>query len=111
MKNILLLILALLVGYSCAEDNPDYEASTPISEAWICHNPGHDLHGQLCIEETNIVRGRHQPCFWRSEGNHTGRGQRDPNSFCWLLERRDCQDPLEYSWQKENCHFFGVRQE
>ena len=111
MKNTLLFVLILLVGFSCATENPDYKTLKPLSEAWICHNPRSELHGELCIEEVHLLRGKHQPCYWTTDGPHNGQGIRNPDSFCWLLEREDCEGTLEYDWQEKNCHFFRDSEE
>ena len=54
---------------------------------WVCHNPDSEWHGHICNEE----------CYWVGF-------ERSENSYCWLLRRKDCQEPLELEWQRENCH-------
>jgi len=101
-----LLICGIVLFLGCDNSpNPMYEDSLP-PEVWICHNPGSELHGELCQEEVDIVRGQHQPCYWDKNGSNYGRGERVAGSYCWLLEEDSCALPLEMAWQKNNCHFF-----
>ena len=99
MKNIIVLLSICIV--SCAEPNILYKDIQ--QSAWVCHNPGHELHGHVCVEEVHILRGLHQPCYWEMSGTHNGAGNIDPDSFCWLLEKKDCEKE-ELEWQRQNCH-------
>ena len=97
------LVLMLFAVFGCGtENNPEYHSGSTAEEreVWVCHNPQSELHGTICAEKINTIRGRYQPCFWV---NH----KRVKNSFCWLLEKKDCVDDLSFTWQKENCHLFG----
>ena len=111
----ILLASALILLVSCGTEDPVHcseqnNAQEMTKELWVCHNPGHELHGHVCEEEVHLLRGNHQPCFWETNGPHSGAGFRDTNSFCWLLEEDDCDAPLNMQWQKENCHLFEDRQ-
>ncbi len=103
----------LLLGFfllSCIPEDVEHEqkqAENKKEEAWVCHNPESPQHGELCEVVIHPLRGKHETCHWVSDGFHTGKGRHVENSFCWLLERADCVVPLEYEWQRKNCHFFN----
>ena len=78
-----LLVLVMLTA--CAPPSVDVK-ETPNS-VWVCHNPKSEYHGEICSEE----------CYWAG-------GLRAENSFCWLLEKKDCDGPIELEWQRKNCH-------
>ena len=88
---------------SCAVNNPEYKES---EEAWICHNPESERHGELCEESVHPLLGAYETCYWLNPGHHDKNSQRASDSFCWLLEKRDCSGPLEHECQRRNCHFF-----
>jgi len=106
VKKLLVLLLAIS-AYSCAEENLAFDPSPPTEEMWVCHNPESDLHGTPCEERVDTVRGNYETCYWDLNGSNYGRGHRNPESYCWLLEKEDCTDTLEYQWQEDNCHLFG----
>ena len=105
ITTLCLCVIFVACGTECEIGNPPQEVAK--QEMWVCYNPGHELHGYQCVEETDTARGRHQPCLWNKDGSNYGRGQRDRQSFCWLLERRDCSGEQTLQWQKDNCHLFG----
>jgi len=81
--------LAFLFVLSCVEDSGVHQADQSISQNYIeiCHNPESTNHRKICTEK----------CFEPNLGSH---------SFCWTLPEQDCQEPLIYEWQRENCHLF-----
>ncbi len=87
LKNMLLL---LVLATGCGEEvvPPDRD---PPEEEWVCYNPESEYHGHACSED----------CYWLGL-------ERVQNSFCWLLTRDDCSGPIEYEWQRENCHLLGI---
>ena len=100
MRKIVCLFVVLLVACAPCEEglSPTDDAGTDASSAhksstendgsvWVCHNPDSEWHGHICNEE----------CYWVGF-------ERSENSYCWLLRRKDCQEPLELEWQRENCH-------
>ena len=97
----LFLISAFLLIGCAQDDNPFYDhdmgadAETAIavntnapttstfdenSEIWVCHHPGTEQHGAECVE-LMYPKG----CYL--EGDST--------KFCWLLNEKDCDSPLE----------------
>ena len=96
MKNILIFgtLLALMVSCGDAEEILVEE----VAEVWVCHNPLSKLHGSICVEEVNVIRGRYQPCFYSGH-------QKIEDSFCWLLRREDCSSAGEQrlEWQERHC--------
>ena len=85
-----IILTALLFTTGCIDVNPALEdpaLESPATELWVCHNLQSHLHGSLCSDE----------CLFPGE----------PSSFCWLLEKSDCQGEQVFDWQKENCHLFG----
>ena len=80
------LISPFLLQLSCARENVSYSADFD-RELQICHNPESTNHRKICSEK----------CFDPNLGSH---------SFCWTLLEQDCQEPLTYEWQRENCHLF-----
>jgi len=110
-KIVLFLALVLASCGDLVEENKDYSlVASAEKEAWICHNPESDLHGSLCREVVDSVRGKYETCHWILDGSNYGRGTRIENSFCWLLEKKDCSGELRLQWQKDNCHFFEASQ-
>ena len=88
---------------SCAtEKNPYHEVENIGSTAdpvvadtlWICHHPGTDQHGELCVEEEYPA------------GCYVGG---DSTKFCWQLLKDDCVGTPEQDWQIENCHYFNQK--
>ena len=98
------MIFLFILLVSCASPEELIPATTA-ADVWVCHNPGHELHGHACLEEAHALRGLHQPCYWETSDHHNGADNKDPDSFCWLLERKDCEE-IEFEWQAQNCHFF-----
>ena len=101
----ILILLALAVA-SCTTANDMYEKED-ISAVWVCHNPESSLHGSLCKEKVDTIRGRYETCYWILDGSRGGSGRKVKDSFCWLLERSDCAYPMEFEWQIENCHLLN----
>ena len=96
-----LLAVVLLVSCGGAEETLVKEKT----EVWVCHNRLSELHGSVCVEKVDVIRGAHQPCYWVN-------GERVKNSFCWLLRKEDCTDefavPQEFArtrleWQEKYC--------
>jgi len=100
MKYIVVLIIAFTCG--CNEPAEEYERVDPM--VWVCHNPGSSQHGERCQTMVDTIRGEYETCYWILDGSHYGRGHKVRDSFCWLLERNDCYEPLEHEWQNRNCH-------
>jgi len=88
MKKIC-LVLVLCILPSCDLAWEEEEANIPPEEVWVCHNPESEYHGHLCNDQ----------CYWVGL-------QKVESSFCWLIEKSECEPPLEFAWQTENCHFF-----
>ena len=104
MYKLLCLMVFLVAG--CTVENPDLV--TYGEELWVCHNPESPMHGQPCREEVDPYRGQHEACYWTRSGNHTGRGHKSENAFCWLIRREDCEvsddaDSGWLEWQEVHC--------
>ncbi len=95
-------LLILLGAIGCASPSDPVEVS-PLEEIWVCHNPQSDLHGTPCREKIDVIRGKHIPCFYVEH-------ERVEDSFCWLLEKKDCTGELNMAWQRKNCHLLGVKE-
>ena len=86
MKNIILTVLFFAI--SCTSENLNNTNQNEKKESvYICHNPNSQNHRKICTEQ----------CFVPNL---------DEYSFCWELKLSDCESPLLYEWQHENCHFF-----
>lgn len=88
MRYILILCL-LIISCGYVEDTAEPQENKP-SELWVCYNPMSEYHGSVCTDE----------CYY------TG-FMKDRAAFCWLMGRTECERPLEFAWQEENCHLFG----
>ena len=80
----------LSADYEAESDASTHESDAAFEEeVWICYNPKSSFHGSICTAD----------CFYSD-------GLRNKNSFCWLIEKHNCIQPLQFEWQKENCHHF-----
>jgi len=94
------IVFFLLVLFSCADSYESAEMSKsevhdstlfdaePLTELWICHNPGTEHHNEICIEEFYPAG-----CYVPGDGS----------KFCWLLNKEDCSGKLVNKWQIINC--------
>tara|TARA_R100001510_G_C7654610_1_gene213320 strand:- start:3417 stop:3746 length:330 start_codon:yes stop_codon:yes gene_type:complete len=101
LSKLFLIPLFLLV--SCGDWKEQNKNHTPPpKEAWICHNPVSQNHGDLCSVTQDPELGEYETCFWHREES-TGLLKKTENSFCWLLRQQDCLE-VNLEWQEINCH-------
>ena len=100
--------LFFLLLTSCLETT-DAEKTTSgdtlKSHVWVCHNPNSQQHGHPCEIEHTDAGQKYETCY-ETGGAQTSVNSQGSSTFCWLLERGDCEN-VELEWQKEYCHLLG----
>jgi len=95
MRVLLFSLLLLSCESFKSADFPTSELNkktlTSKDEIWICHHPGTEYHGKVCVEEI-YPKG----CFVSG----------DLAKFCWKLTKKDCFPTLELEWQLSHCKLF-----
>ena len=93
---------AILLSCDSSIENPIYdknlsltENNVTLSEVWVCHHPGTEFHGKVCIEE-EFPNG----CYVSG----------DSSKFCWLLKPEDCYESTTAGWMVESCKLFNTRE-
>ena len=107
MKYIFLIFVALLCSCGMETENQsitEKEGTHVRTHTWVCHNPQAAMHGSRCTEKVDPTHGPYEACHWILDGSSSEPFRRAQNSFCWLLETRDCEGTIEYQWQKDSCH-------
>ena len=98
------LLCVALIG--CVADNPSAsdaeilapdlgvsDVSVDPNDIWICHHPGTEFHGEICVDGI-------YPAGCYEHGSSA--------TYCWLLTPRECAAVRDAAW-KEHCKLLDDR--